>query len=169
MLSREFFWEVWLQVRHFPAFHWNILNLLLLVWIDVHWFELLFPDLIYSKDLEKKKGSCQSLSCWQDRDTWPGSKLPFLLLVWEELQKTKNWKCRDCLVGCSGSSDSRLSMGQYPNGKCLLLLLLILHCFAVFFSEYITVSNSSSFFLVLFFYRLHTKRVRFKLYTAHCF
>lgn len=76
-------------------------------------------------------------------------------------------------------------MGPYPNGKCLFLLLLTLDCFVVCFSEYMTVSNSTLFFLVSksfsftvfakfshgngFNMCIHTKHVRFKLYTAHRF
>lgn len=141
--------------------------------------------LFYSKDLGKKKGSCQSLSCWQNRDTCPGSKLPFLLLVCKEPQKTWNWKCRDCLLGCSGSSESRLRMGWYSEQK-MFVSPLAYNIFRVFYL-FFWISNSVLFFLVSkslhlqFFksflcenfamcvFRLHSKHVRFKLYRNYWF
>lgn len=150
----------------------------------VHWFELLFANLINSKGSEKKKRSCLSPVEMVAINSLVENY--FLWLVWEELQKRKNWKCRDGLVGCNGSSDSRLRMK-----RCLLLLLLketVVYLFCCLFLWwkifFLTVFCSSWFpspFLLQSWQnfhrgmnsrcvlRLHTKHVRLKLYTLHWF
>lgn len=122
-----------------------------LLWLNqnlhVSFHKISVVYLFHSKDLVKKKGSCQCLSCWQNWDVC--SKLPFLMC--EEPQKTSNWKCRD-LLGCRGSPENRLRMGWYSGQKFFFLLLLTIYsgCF-VYFSGFL-IAFYSSLFPSLYFY-----------------
>lgn len=135
-----------------------------LLWLNqnlhVSFHKISVVYLFHSKDLVKKKGSCQCLSCWQNWDVC--SKLPFLMC--EEPQKTSNWKCR-YLLGCRGSPENRLRMGWYSGQKFFFspFAYNIFRVFCLFF----WISDSLLFFpvskslLLQFWYHSHLKTLQY--------
>lgn len=93
---------------------------------------------------ERRKSQC--LSWWQNRDTCPGSKLPFLLLMCKEPQNTWAWKYTDWDAMVPPLRRTGLEWAEKKQQKRFISPFAhnIFRVLCLFF----WISNSISFFLI---------------------